>query len=71
MSIVGGANTAEATRRMMASLIFNELATKFNWQGKGAKRGFGKLLLAGILLRTYKIDDCVLFICMPLITYIP
>lgn len=64
MSIAGGANVAEATRRMMASLISSELATKFNWQGKRTKRGFGKLLLAGILLRKYKdiIDEDVHFI---------
>ena len=48
VSITGGANVAEATRRMMGSLISNKLATQFHWQGKGEKRGFSKLLLSDI-----------------------
>ena len=51
VSITGGANVPEATRRMMGCMITNELATKFNWKGKGEKRGFSKLLLSEILFR--------------------
>lgn len=54
VSINGGANVAEATRRMMGCLLSNELAMQFNWQGKGEKRGFSKLLLSDIVLRKYK-----------------
>ena len=45
LSQVGGNDTANTTRAVMAKLRRKKLALQFNWQGRGQKRGFSKMNL--------------------------
>ncbi|KAJ8677727.1 hypothetical protein QAD02_013514 [Eretmocerus hayati] len=45
----GGNNGHDTTRRLMARLLSNTLAANLNWQGRGQKRGFGKLKVTDII----------------------
>ncbi|KAJ8677733.1 hypothetical protein QAD02_013524 [Eretmocerus hayati] len=45
----GGNNGHDTTRRLIARLLSNTLAANLNWQGRGQKRGFGKLKVTDII----------------------
>ncbi|XP_076057529.1 uncharacterized protein LOC143035016 [Oratosquilla oratoria] len=50
LSILGGANTTEATNRILKALLTSELALQFNWMGRGEKSSFKALLLSDVVL---------------------
>ena len=43
----------ETVRRILSKLIANQLAAKFNWMGKGWKRGFHDLKLNKVVQGIY------------------
>ena len=46
---IGGTNVGACTRNILSQLLDNKLATKFNMQGKGKKRGFANLRLKDVV----------------------
>ncbi|KAK1150524.1 hypothetical protein AOXY_G33771 [Acipenser oxyrinchus oxyrinchus] len=49
LGTIGGVDDPTAVRRIMAALLGNELATKFNWKGLGNKRSFYDLKLREVM----------------------
>ncbi|ELU00509.1 hypothetical protein CAPTEDRAFT_227434 [Capitella teleta] len=46
---IGGKDAMDCTRRILASMFTDTLATQFNWKGKGCKKIFKDLNLSGIV----------------------
>lgn len=49
LGTIGGGDVASTTRRVMSTLMTNELATQLNWMGHGEKRGFRSLKLCKVV----------------------
>jgi hypothetical protein len=49
LASIGGLGLDDTVRRIMDRLMTRELALKFNWKGRGKKRGFEALRVAKVL----------------------
>ena len=54
---MGGWNVKDATLRLMRCLMTNDLATRFNFCGKGEKDAFGDLALNKLVFRKLLYSD--------------
>ncbi|KAL2087967.1 hypothetical protein ACEWY4_016795 [Coilia grayii] len=49
LALVGGLTAEVAVRRMLQGCLTNQLASKFNWAGKGLKESFKNAILSDVL----------------------
>jgi len=66
LATIGGDNVAQCVRRTLKCVMTNSLCLKFNWKGKGEKRGFSSSELLPVIKSKYIIPKCLL-ICVCLL----
>ncbi|XP_056120986.1 uncharacterized protein LOC130099344 [Rhinichthys klamathensis goyatoka] len=54
LTSLGGTSAKDIVHRIMREIMTNELANKFNWQGRGQKSPFSTLLLAKVVIDAAK-----------------
>lgn len=58
LGTIGGDNIKQSVRRVMASILNNDVAKKMNWLGRGGKKAFSISLLKDVLLLTVRKNRC-------------
>ena len=53
MGLAGGKDVGETTRKIMRSVMTNDLARRFNYAGHGSKHAFGALQLKDVVTGDY------------------
>jgi len=49
LSMLGGFGPKDVIKNIMQRVLTDDLAKEFNWQGRGDKKPFSKLILADVI----------------------